>query len=64
MFGKQRGQQGAGKEINREFDINIYTLLYMKQVTNKNLLYTRNFTPYSEVTYMGIESKKSGYMYN
>ena len=30
MFGEQRGLQGAGKEINKEFDINIYTLLYMK----------------------------------
>ena len=55
----------VGQRINWEIGTDIYTLLYMKQVTNKNLLYTtRNFTPYSEVTYMEIESKKSGYMYN
>ena len=55
----------VGGRINWEIGIDIYTLLHMKQVTDKNLLYiTRNFTQYSEVTYMGIESKKSGYMYN
>ena len=45
-----------------------YTLLYIKQITNKNLLYsTGSSTQYSVMAYMGKESKKknkkSGYMY-
>ena len=44
--------------------IDIYTLLYIKQVTNKNLLYsTENSTPYSVVAYMGKGSKKGVDMY-
>ena len=45
--------------ISWEIGIDIYTLLYITQVTNKNLLYsTRNSTQYSVMNYMGIESKK------
>ena len=29
-----------GKEIVREFGINMYTLLYLKWITNKDLLYS------------------------
>ena len=48
-----------GKEEIIEIGIDIYTLLYIKLITNKNLLYsTRNSTQYSVMTYMGIESKK------
>ena len=44
------------KGINWETDI--YTLLYIKLVTNKNLLYsTGNSSQYSVMTYMGEESK-------
>ena len=51
------GGKGAG--INREIEIDIYTLLYIKQITNKDLLYsTGNSTWYSVMTYMGKESKK------
>ena len=42
-------------------------LLYIKCMTNKNLLYsTGNSTQYSVMAYMGKESKKkkSGYMHN
>ena len=40
-------------------EINIYTLLYIKQITHKNLLYsTGNSIQYSVLTYMGKESKK------
>ena len=37
----------------------LYTLLYIKQVINKDLLYsTGNSTQYSVITYMGKESDK------
>ena len=39
--------------------INIYKLLYIKQVNNKDLLYsTRNDTQYLVMTYDGKESEK------
>ena len=50
--------KGEGR-INWEFGINIYTLLYIKQTINKDLLYsTGNSTQYSVMTYMGKGSKK------
>ena len=52
-----RGEGVGG--INWEIGIDIYTLLHIKQITNKNLLYsTGNSTQYSVMTYMGKESKK------
>ena len=60
------GYQGIrGEEINWETEIDIYTLLYIKQMTNKNLLYsTGNSTQYSVMAYWEKKSKKkSGYMY-
>ena len=52
-----RGEKGRG--INWEIGIDIYTLLYIKQITNKDLLYsTGNSTKYSVMTYMGKETKK------
>ena len=49
--------------IDWETGIDIYTLLYMKWVTNKDLLYsTGNSTHYSVMTYIRKESKKSGYV--
>ena len=45
--------------INQEFGINRYTLLGIKQITNKDLLYSTGiYIQYSVKTYMGIESKK------
>ena len=45
--------------LNQEIWINLYTLLYVKQITNKNLLYsTGNSTQYSVIIYMGKESEK------
>ena len=35
----QKGIAGGEGEINQEFGINIYTLLYIKQINNKDLLY-------------------------
>ena len=50
--------------INQEFGINIYTLLYIKQITNRDLLYsTGNYTQYFVITYKGKESEKE-YIYN
>ena len=54
------GYQGRKGERDKLGDgIDIYTLLYIKQITNKNLLYsTGNSTQYSVMTYMEKESKK------
>ena len=59
MYGYQRGQQGREEAINQEFGNNMYTLLYIKQITNKDLLYsTGNYIKYPIITYNGKESKK------
>ena len=56
-FTVTKGKRGEG--INWEIGTDIYTLLYIKQVTNKNLLYsTGNTTQYSVMTYIRKESKK------
>ena len=53
-----RGQT-VGGGINWETGIDVYTLLYIKQRTNKDLLYsTGNSTQNSVPAYMGKESKK------
>ena len=52
--------------VNQEVRVNIYTLLYIKQINNKDLLYsTENYVQYFVITYNGKESEK-GYicMYN
>ena len=52
------GGKGVGG-INWEIGIDIYTLLYIKYITNKDLLYgTGNSTQYSVMTYIRKESKK------
>ena len=52
-----QGGRGGGRKW--ETGIDIYTLLYIKQVTNKDLLYsTGKSAQYSVMTYMGKESKK------
>ena len=78
LFTKQKQSHGCRKQtygyqgtrwggINWEIGTDIYTLLYIKQINNKNLLYsTGNSTQYSVMAYMGKESnkkKESGYMY-
>ena len=57
-----KGESGEG-ETNQEFGINIYiyiyTLLYIKQIINKDLLYgTGNSTQYSIIAYVGKEFEK------
>ena len=61
-YGYQRGKGGG---INQETGINMYTLLYIKQITNKDLLYsTGKYTQYYVITSNGKESEKEwGYMY-
>ena len=60
-FQSPKGKRGGG--INQEFGVNVYTLLYIKQITNKDLLYsTGNYTQYFVITYKGKESDKE-YMY-
>ena len=55
------GDKGLGGEINWEIGIDIYTLLYIKQITNKKIMYnTGKSTQYSV---MGKNLKKTGYMY-
>ena len=34
------GEEGLGEGITREFEINMYTRLYLKWITNKDLLYS------------------------
>ena len=52
------GKQGGG--INSEIGIDIYIILYIRKITNKNLLYcTGNSIQYSVMTIMGTESKKT-----
>ena len=44
-----------------DWDGHIYTIMYMKQITNENpLSCTGNSTQCSAVTYMGRQSKKEG----
>ena len=53
---KQTQLQGGevGGWMNSEIGTDMYTLLYIKQITNKDLLYSRgNATRYSVTTYMG-----------
>ena len=52
-------QRGKGVRINQEFAINIFTLLYVKLITNKDLLYNAgNYTQCFVITYKGKESEK------
>ena len=48
-----------GGGIVREFGTDMYTLLYLKRITNKYLLYsTGNCAQYSVTTYLGKEFEK------
>ena len=50
------GGERCGEGIVREFGIDMYTLLYLKWITNKDLLYsTRNSAQYV-VDWMGGDS--------
>ena len=48
--------EGGGGMINQEFEINIHSLLYIKYITNKNLLNgTENYTQYFAIICKGKE---------
>ena len=50
--------------LNQEFVINIYTILYIMQINNRDLLdSTGNYIQYLITTYNGQESKKGIYIY-
>ena len=64
---KLRGQvygcwgEGWGERMVREFGMGMYTLLYLKLITNKDLLYsTGNSTQYSIITLWLSEGKERG----
>ena len=62
-YGYQRAQGEGWGDINQEFGISRDILLYIKQVNNKDLLYsTGNYTQYLVITYNGKESEKE-YIY-
>ena len=53
-----KGEKG-GRWVSWEAEIDTYTLLYIKQITDKNpLSITGNSTKYSAMAYMGKEPKK------
>ena len=59
-YGHQR-IRGWERGVNWESGTDIYPLVYTKQITNKNLLYSTGNSPqYSIMAYMGKESKKKG----
>ena len=66
-YGYQRGKLCVcvgGCQINQEFGINIYPLLYIKQITNKDLLYNiGNCIQYFVITYEGKESERKKNIY-
>ena len=63
IYGYQRGHME--RMTNQKIGIDIYTLLCIKQITNKDLVYsTRNSTQCLVITYMDKESKNEYiYMY-
>ena len=51
--------EGHGEGIVREFGIDMYTLLYLKWITNKDLLYsTRNSAQCYMAAWMGREFER------
>ena len=51
-------REGAG--TNQWYRINRYKLLYVKQISNKDLpYYTGNYTQYLVINYRGIQSVKN-----
>ena len=53
-YGYEGGGYGVGREINWKIGIDTYILPYIKQITNKDLLYsTGTSTIYSVMAYPG-----------
>ena len=58
------GGEGWREGIVRAFGIDIYTLLYLKRITNNDLLYsTGNSAQGYVAAWMGGESGENGYMF-
>ena len=58
------GRLWEGEGTDWEFGMDMYTLLCLKQITKKELLYsTGNAAQYSVISQMGKEFKKNRYMY-
>ena len=55
----------VGRDTHRAVGIGMYTLLYIKLISNKDLLYSLGkSSQYSVIAYMGRESEKEWiYMY-
>ena len=50
--------RGAWGETNQKFGVNRYKILYVKQIINKDLLYsTRDCVQYLIITYNGMQSE-------
>ena len=61
-YGYQRRKGGEGG-INQGYEINRYTSLYIKQINNKDLLYsTENYIQHLVIAYNGKESEKYIYI--
>ena len=59
MTREQTYGEMVGEGIVREFGMDMYTLLYLKCITNKDLLYsTGNSAQYSLTTSLGKEFEK------
>ena len=64
MENKLMATKRGGEEINQEFGIKRYVQLYIKQVNNKDLLYSSvNSIQYLVITYNEKESEKE-YVYS
>ena len=62
VAGVGRGGRIGGRD--REFGMDMYTLLYLKQITNKVLLYsTWNSTQCYVAAWVGGRLGENGYMY-
>ena len=58
------GGNVGGKGIIREFGLDMYTLLYLKLITNKHLLNSiANSAPCYVATWIGRGFGENGYMY-
>ena len=58
-------EEGWGEGIVREFGMDMYTLLYLKWITNKNPLYIAHGTLLNVMWQLGWEGSlgENGYMY-
>ena len=58
-----RGKNGGGEGTVREFGMDMYSLLYLKWITNKGLLYSiGNSAQCYVAAWMGVLGE-NGYMY-